>query len=257
MEPTRLGKDRNGYWMDKEAGNDGLLPKASALQLALALRPPASVAERHFVPAASNAQARHWLNQTGWPDRRLLIHGADSCGKSHLLHIWAARRQARVLDAAGLDVSDLAEIAANAPLALALDHLERVTSERAVLHLLNLAREHRITVLMASRLPPNRMPIILPDLASRLRAVTLVPIMPPEDTLRFALLLRLIAERQMVVSKPILDWLMCHLPRSGDAMVEAVECLDRATLAHKKPLTIGLAREALSGLLFAEDESLS
>ncbi|MFC0501026.1 HdaA/DnaA family protein [Asaia krungthepensis] len=243
--------------MDKEAGNDGLLPKASALQLALALRPPASVAERHFVPAASNAQARHWLNQTGWPDRRLLIHGADSCGKSHLLHIWAARRQARVLDAARLDASDLSEIAANAPTALVLDHLDRVTSERAVLHLLNITRECRTTLLMASRLSPVRMPIILPDLASRLRAVTLVPIMPPEDKLRFALLLRLIAERQMVISKPILDWLMCHLPRTGDAIVEAVDCLDRATLAHKRPLTTALAREALAALLACDDESLS
>lgn len=249
MEPTRLGKDRNGYWMDKEAGNDGLLPSSASPQLALELKPPASVAARHFVAAASNAQARHWLNQTGWPDRRLMLCGADSCGKTHLLHIWAARRHARILDAASLDGEDIAALAGSLPSALALDHIERVTSERALLHVLNLAREHRITLLLASRIAPSRMPIVLPDLASRMRAITLVPVHPPEDSLRFALLLRLIAERQMTVSNPIVDWLLCHLPRTGDAIVAAVDRLDRAGLAHKKPLTRAMARAALSGLL--------
>ncbi|MDL2169991.1 MULTISPECIES: DnaA/Hda family protein [Asaia] len=235
--------------MDKEAGIDGLAPGNAAAQLALALRPPASVAARHFIPSASNAQARHWLNQTGWPDRRLLLCGDDSCGKSHLLHIWAARRQARVVDAATLDMAQVVEIAGAAHTTLALDHLERVTSERALLHLLNLAREHRTTLLIASRYAPVRLPIVLPDLASRLRAITVVPLLSPEDSLRFALLLRLIAERQMIVSKPILDWLMHHLPRTCDAIVSAVDRLDQAGLAHNRPLTRVLARQALSGLL--------
>ncbi|NVN00976.1 MULTISPECIES: HdaA/DnaA family protein [Asaia] len=235
--------------MDKEARNDGLSPGNAARQLALALRPPPSVAARHFVAAASNAQARLWLNQTGWPDRRLLLCGADSCGKTHLLHIWAARRGARVLDAASLDRADIAALAEAPPAALALDAIDRVTSERALLHLLNLAREHRITLLMAARVSPMRQAIILPDLASRLRAVTIVPIASPEDSLRFTLLLRLIAERQMIVSKPILDWLLRHLPRTGDAIVTAVERLDQAGLAHGRPLTRALAREVLSGLL--------
>lgn len=242
--------------MDKEAGNDGLASLSASAQLALALKPPASVAAQHFIPASSNAQARHWLNQTGWPDRRLLLCGADSCGKTHLLHIWAARRHTRVIDAAQLDEPDIAQLTDSLPAALALDHLDRVTSERALLHLLNLAREHRITLLMASRTAPSRMGIILPDLASRLRAVTVVPVLPPEDRLRFALLLRLIAERQMIVSKPILDWLLCHLPRTGDAIVAAVDRLDQAGLAQKKPLTRAMARAVLSGLLHetAEEE---
>ena len=240
--------------MDKEAGNDGLAPANAARQLALALRPPASVAARHFIPAASNAQARLWLNQTGWPDRRLLLCGADSCGKTHLLHIWAARRGARVLDAASLDNADMAALAETPPGALALDAVDRVTSERALLHLLNLAREHRTTLLMASRVSPVRQAIILPDLASRLRAVTIVPIAAPEDSLLFALLLRLLAERQMIVSKPILDWLLRHLPRTGDAIVAAVERLDRAGLAHGRPLTRVQAREVLSGLLDEGEE---
>lgn len=238
--------------MDKEAGNDGLLAKGAAGQLALALRPPASVAARHFVAAASNALARRWLNQTGWPDRRLLVCGDDACGKSHLLHIWASTRGARVLDAAELAMADVTALAEAPPAALALDHLDKVSSERALLHLLNLTREQRTTLLMAARLAPVRLPIILPDLASRLRAVTTVRIAPPEDSLRFTLLLRLIAERQLVVSKPILDWLTRNLPRTGDAILAAVERLDHAGLAHGRPLTRALAREVLAGLL---DES--
>ncbi len=240
--------------MDKDAGNEGLTPVNPAGQLALALRPPASMAARDFVPAPSNAQARRWLNQTGWPDRRLMLCGDDSCGKSHLLHVWALRRGTSVIDAVSFDRADLVKLVETPPAALAIDHIDRVTSERALLHLLNLAREHRTTLLMASRVSPMRMPMILPDLASRLRAITLVPIASPEDSLRFTLLLRLIAERQMIVSKPILDWLLKNLPRTGDAIVAAVDRLDRAGLAHGRPLTRSLAREVLSGLLDEEDE---
>ncbi|GBQ15994.1 chromosome replication initiator DnaA [Swaminathania salitolerans LMG 21291] len=227
-----------------------------AEQLAFSLAPPRSVSERHFVAAPSNATARHWLNQTGWPDRRLLLAGEDRCGKSHLLHIWAQKRRTELLDAATLEMDLIDRFGHAMPPSLAIDNIERITSERSLLHLLNRARESRTTLLLASRISPMRQTFVLPDLASRLRAVTVVTIAAPEDSLRFTLLLRLIAERQIVVAKPMIDWLLRHLPRTGAAIVEAVDRLDEAGLASGRPLTPAMARNALKGLL-EEDDSVA
>ncbi len=49
-------------------------------------------AEVDFREAPSNAAAFAWLRRTAdWPDRRLAVWGGSGRGKTHLLHIWAAR----------------------------------------------------------------------------------------------------------------------------------------------------------------------
>lgn len=213
-------------------------------QLVFPLRMPSVLVAEGFVAAPSNALARRWLNQTGWPERRLLLWGPEGCGKTHLLYVWARRRDAPVLDARELD-DDWPVTGA----ACAIDHLDGPTDERALLHFLNRARESRTMVLFASRHPPSRLAVALPDLASRLRAVMTVAVGLPEDSLRAALLMKLLAERQLVVAQPVMDWLCRHLPRTGSAMIDAVRRLDREALAHGRPITRALARSVLADLL--------
>jgi chromosomal replication initiation ATPase DnaA len=103
-------------------------------------------------------------------------------------------------------------------------------------------------LLLAARTPPSRWAIRLPDLASRLRAVTAVEIRPPEDELLRALLARLLADRQLRPEEPVLDWLLARLPRSAAALREAVALLDEAALAARRDITVPLAREVLADM---------
>jgi chromosomal replication initiation ATPase DnaA len=88
----------------------------------------------------------------------------------------------------------------------------------------------------------------LPDLASRLRAVTSVEIKPPEDSLRCALLLRLLADRQLAVRPDVQDWLLLRLPRSPAALREAVARLDQAALAAGGTVTRTIAAGVLADM---------
>jgi chromosomal replication initiation ATPase DnaA len=196
---------------------------------------------RDFLPAASNQEALAWLD-TDWPERRLALWGPGGCGKSHLLHIWAERVGARVL--AGQMLADLEGVPDSG--ALALDDADTVGSEPLLLHLLNTARDRGLRVLLAGRTPPSRWPIRLPDLSSRLRAITSVEIRPPDDDLLAALLMHLLADRQLTVAQPVQAWLLARLPRSPAALRHAVERLDRASLAVGKPITRSLAAEVLA-----------
>jgi chromosomal replication initiation ATPase DnaA len=202
-----------------------------------------------FREAPSNAAACAWLRRTAdWPDRRLAIWGESGRGKTHLLHIWAARTGAVLWSGTGL--AALPEL----PTAgIALDDADAVTDETALLHLLNTAGEAGLPILLASPAPPSRWPVRLPDLASRLRAITAVEIGSPEDTLLRTLLARLLAERQLRLPEAVQEWLVQRLPRRASALGDAVGRLDAASLEQRRNITVRFAAVALADLL-APDE---
>jgi chromosomal replication initiation ATPase DnaA len=202
-----------------------------------------------FREAPSNTAACAWLRRTDdWPDRRLAIWGESGCGKTHLLHIWAARTGAVLWS--GTALAALPELPA---VGIALDDADAVTDETALLHLLNTAGEAGLPMLLASPAPPSRWPVRLPDLASRLRAITAVEIGPPEDTLLRTLLARLLAERQLRLPEAVQEWLVRRLPRSAAALAGAVDRLDAASLEQRRNITVRFAAVALADLL-APDE---
>jgi len=193
-----------------------------------------------FMEAASNAEALRWLCHTAaWPGARLALWGPAGCGKTHLLHIWAARHRAELLAGPLL-------AAAPPAAAVAVDDAD-TAPERPLLHLLNAAAEAGLPVLLAGRAAPARWHVALPDLASRLRAATAVQIGPAEDDLLRSLLARLLADRQLAVPEPLQDWLRLRLPRSQGAIREAVARLDRAALAGGGRITRALAQAVVAG----------
>jgi chromosomal replication initiation ATPase DnaA len=207
-----------------------------------------SFASADFLEAPSNAAAVSWLARSGdWPEGRLALWGAAGCGKTHLLHVWAALTGASLLTGPALT-----ELPSPSP--LAIDDADATGDETVLLHALNAVAEARCPVLIAARLPPARWNTRLPDLASRLRAITAVEIGAAEDSLLRPLLARLLAERQVAVSAAVQAWLLLHLPRSPVALHEAVARLDHASLAAGSAVTRSLARLVLSDLL-GEDET--
>jgi chromosomal replication initiation ATPase DnaA len=204
---------------------------------------------RDFVPASSNQEALAWLD-TDWPDHRLALFGPAGCGKSHLLHVWAERRNALLLPAPALvDLDDLPPGGA-----VALDDADTVGNETLLFHFLNQARERRLHLLLASRVAPSHWSVNLPDLSSRLRALSAVEIRPPSDDLLATLLVRLIADRQLAVPPPLQKWMLLRLPRSPAALREAIARLDRESLISGMAITRTLAVRALSDFLIAEPE---
>lgn len=200
---------------------------------------------RDFLPADSNRKALAWL-EGDWPDRRLALWGPSGCGKSHLLHIWAERIGATILPGQMLTSQTLLDLDAMPERgALALDDADTIASEPLLLHLLNTARDRGLSVLISGRTAPARWPVRLPDLSSRLRAITAVEIRPPSDDLLAALLMRLVSDRQLKVTQSVQDWLLTRLPRSPTALLQAVVRLDRASLAFGKAITRSLATKVL------------
>jgi chromosomal replication initiation ATPase DnaA len=189
------------------------------------------------VTAPSNAEALAWLSRDSstWPDRRLAIWGPPGCGKTHCLRVWAVQSGAAWQDGPGLRVPPPPATA------LAIDDADAAPDPEVLLHTLNHAAAAGTALLLSARLPPARWPVGLPDLVSRLRAITAVEIRPPEDSLLRALLARLLSDGQLSMPSGVQEWLLLRLPRTAAALREAVARLDRAQLATGRAITRGLA----------------
>ena len=229
-------------------------PRWRQLALPFAHKPEFGAAD--LLAAPSNADALAWLARTDtWPQRRLALWGEAGCGKTHLLNLWAARSGAALLSGPAVrPAPPLAAPPGGRP--IAVDDAD-AADEHALLHLLNTAAEDGQPVLLAGRAPPARWPVALPDLASRLRAITAVGIGPAEDDLLRALLARLLAERQLAVPAAVQDWLRLRLPRTPAAMRAAAARLDRAALASGRPVTRPLAAAVLGDLVAGETEDIA
>ncbi|MCL2428747.1 MAG: chromosomal replication initiator DnaA, partial [Alphaproteobacteria bacterium] len=204
-----------------------------------------------FLSDPSNAEALAWLGRSAvWPGRRLVLWGEAACGKSHLLHRWAAARGVPVHTRA--DLADAAEAMTHD--ALALDEADVPGDERALLFVLNRAADRGAPVLMAARQAPARWPIRLADLASRVRASGAVRIRPPDDAFLRALFTRLLAERGLKAGPSVQDWLLARLPRSPAAIREATVRLDRTALARGCGISRAVAAEVLASFGLGTDE---
>ncbi len=212
-------------------------------QFALPLALPASASRADLIEDASNAEALAWLDQPDrWPGRRLALFGPEGVGKTHMARAFAAAHRWRWLDGPALR-----GLQAPAGDGAVVDDADAVPDEQTLLHLLNLAAERGEGLLLVGRDPPARWPVRLPDLASRLRAVTAIGIGHPGDALLGALLAKLFADRQLRVAPEVQAWLLARLPREAAALAEAVARLDRAALVAGLPVTRPLARAALEG----------
>ncbi|MBO1081041.1 HdaA/DnaA family protein [Roseomonas haemaphysalidis] len=228
-------------------------------QLALPLDLPQSFAGE-VLPDASNAEAMAWLGRVeSWPAHRLALFGPAGVGKSHLLRQAAGARGWRVLHGPAL-------LGVPEPAPTALDDADGVMDEAALFHLINACASAGLPLLLVGRAPPARWPVLLPDLASRLRATAAVGIAEPSDPLLATLLARDFAERQLLVPEAVRDWLLARLPREAAAIAEAAARLDRAALAAGGAVTRPLARAALADwpgfgppgdALLAEGEALT
>lgn len=214
-------------------------------QLALALEHAESFARDDFLEGPSNQTALALIESwPDWPDRVVALVGSEGTGKSHLASIWAAQAGARFLSGRALDVAELPGAFATGALVvedLGADGLD----ERALFHLLNLAREERASVLLTARTPPVSWPLGIRDLASRLRAVATVTLEPPDDALLRAVIVKLCADRQIIPDDALVSYLAARIERSFAAARRAVATIDQEALRQKRPVSRALAAEIL------------
>ncbi len=112
-------------------------------------------------------------------------------------------------------------------------------------HLLNIAREHQLSILFTSRTAPGDLVIAFPDLRSRLRALPLVHITSPDERLLETVLVKHFSDRQLMVEPAVVSYIVGNMERSFAAASAVVEAIDRRSLEAKRRVTKVLAKAAM------------
>jgi hypothetical protein len=183
-----------------------------------------------------------------------LLLGPQASGKTHLARVWQALSGAQALVPETLMMSFLDGLDEATP--LVVEDADRIAyDEKALFHLLNLAREKRLYVLITAESAPSRWGLALPDLKSRLNAVPAVEIGAPDEALIRTVLLKHFADRQLDIDPKVLTYLALHVDRSLAAAAAAVAAVDRAALASGRKISRQLVIEALAASGLPEDEA--
>jgi chromosomal replication initiation ATPase DnaA len=98
---------------------------------------------------------------------------------------------------------------------------------------------------MTARKAPTE--VELRDLRSRLRAVPTVQLLPPDDHLFRALIVKFCADRQLAVDESVVGYLASRIERSYAALRQAIGLLDSEALRLGRPVTRALAAELFRG----------
>jgi len=199
---------------------------------------PSSLDE--FVRGPSNADAVAAVETwPAWRDGCLAILGPKGVGKSHLARVWAQATDALVVDRNTPDI----EAAAGRP--VLLEDADRGVSTEGLFHLINLAARDGGGLLLTARSRPSTWATALPDLRSRLNALPVVEIAPPDDTVLEGVLRRFFRDRNIRPPEEVYPYLLSRMRRSIPDAKAIVKRLDEAGDEGFRPITRVLARQIL------------
>ena len=211
-------------------------------QLALALDHPESFAREDFFSGPGNAAAFALIDSwPDWPSRAVALIGPEGSGKTHLATIWAAAAGARVVSADKIGAFDVPGMLATG--ALVIDDAGVTIDERVLFHLMNLAREEQAFLLFTARVAPSAWQISTPDVVSRLLAMPTAQLQAPDDAMLRGVMLKLAADRQLVLDDAVISYLASRIERSFVAARAAVVALDEEALRRGRPPSRALAAE--------------
>jgi len=206
-------------------------------QLRLRLQRQARPTREEFVAGPSNAQALAAVDAwPRWPGGCLVLVGPEGVGKSHLALAWAGAMDAAILAREGPDLS-----AAEGRPALIEDVDQGVPAE-ALFHLINMAAREGAGLLMTARSRPTAWPAALPDLRSRMNALFVTEIEPPDDVVLEGVLRKLFRERSIRPPQEVFPYLLRRMPRS---IPEAQNVVRRMDESADGPISRLLARTIL------------
>ena len=187
-----------------------------------------------FVVGGSNTLAAQAV--AGWRGGTLAVIGPAGSGKSHLAQAWAVHNGA---------VEFAPGQAAIAGQPVLLEDADRAVADEALFHLINVAAREGGGLLLTARSPPATWPTALPDLRSRLNALPVVEIGPPDDAVLEGVLRQFFQRRNIRPPEEVYGYLLARMGRSIPDAAEIVRRLDEAGDAGFKPVTRVLARQIL------------
>jgi chromosomal replication initiation ATPase DnaA len=218
-------------------------------QLPLLLPHDAAMGADDFLVTPCNSEAAAWIDKwPEWPTHGLIVTGLPGSGKTHLMSLWLQKTGGSVVAA-----DDLIDITPPALMAetkcIALDNANFFAgnglAEKQLFHLFNFVKENKGFLLLTMATGAGQAGFELPDLRSRLLTLPVAALLPPDDELLEALIVKQFSDRQVAVDAGVVAYIASRAARDAASIRAIVQRLDLAALAEGCKITIPLARRIL------------
>lgn len=207
-------------------------------QLPLALTSTTPLKRAPFVVHAGVAGAAALLDAwPNWPGRVLALVGPEGAGKSHLAALWAERVGAQPWSSAGSASLQIRPVVC--------EDADREPAGEGLFHLINRAGQPGGGLLLTARTSPSTWPTEVPDLRSRLNAIHVVEVAPPDEAGFGQLLREAFRRRGILPSDDLITFLSRRVERSALGARQVAERLDQHALTTGRPVSRAVARELL------------
>ena len=218
-------------------------------------QPGNSGLENFFISGSNELVVEVIKNWKIWPEKRLILLGESGSGKSHLVDFWARESNGRTVSIFDIYDDNMIDFSQNKALIIEdIDELKAYKTvkkeiiEEKLFHLINATAHASCYLMITSSSPVLSWKIKLPDLLSRLMSMTIAELLPPDDQLLMAILLKQFDDRQIIVTPEFIVFVSKRINRTYESISNFVDAIDQLTLKHKRDITIPIAREILDSL---------
>ena len=198
--------------------------------------------DEDFYVSSSNYYAFNMISTwPKWEKNFLNICGEKYSGKTHLTNIFIKKFKGIKIEANLFENKNLNEIKIYEN--IILDNFEQNIDENLIYSLFNVIDQDNKYLIINSLNPINEMNFKLNDLKSRTKNCLVAKIDKPDDELMFALILKNFSDRQIVIDKKLINFIIKRVDRSYDKIFEFIYKIDQISLKKKNQLILKLLKK--------------
>ena len=200
--------------------------------------------DNDFFVSKSNKYVHNFLlSWPNWEKNLVNICGENFSGKSHLINIFIKKFKGIIFNADAFNNDNLSGLDIHQN--IVLENLNNKINEKLLYTLINTVEQNDKYLIITSHRSISKFNFNLNDLKSRAKNFLIQDIQKPDDELIFALLIKNLSDRQIIIEKKLLNYIVKRIHRSYSKIFDFIYKIDEMSLKKKKPININLVKEIL------------
>jgi len=200
--------------------------------------------DQDFYVSNSNKHAYKLINiWPKWEKKFLNICGDKFCGKTHLVNIFQKNFEAIKIEANELNNNFLNQAKLNKN--IIIENIDENTNDEFLYSIYNIVDMEDKFLITTSKIPISEINFNLNDLRSRCSNFVVSKISNPDDDLVYALIIKNLSDRQILIDKKLVDYIVKRITRSYGKISDFIYKIDQISLKEKKSIDFKIIKKAL------------
>ena len=178
-----------------------------------------------------------------WEKNILNICGKKHSGKTHLSNIFLNKNKGIRVNENEINegIYKKFKLYEN----IIIDDFDNKCDEKLMYSIFNLIDQGNKYLIINSLNPINEINFILNDLKSRSKNCLFAKIDNPDDELMFAIILKSFSDRQILIDKKLIDFIIKRIDRSYGKIADFIYKVDELSLKKKKAIDLNIIKQIL------------